>query len=75
MLSVLGTIIGIILVLVVAGFFFWAIRKLLALVSVAEPFATLIQIALAAIVLVVVIYVILALLGMVGIPVHVLSLR
>ena len=52
--------------LLVAGFLFWAIQQLLALVPVAEPFATIIRIVLYAIVLLIVIWFIFQIVGMVG---------
>lgn len=52
--------------LLVAGFLFWAIQQLLALVPVAQPFATIIRIVLYAIVLLIVIWFIFQIVGMVG---------
>jgi hypothetical protein len=65
----IGTIIGLLLVCIIAGFIIWAVQQLIALVPLGEPFATLVRILIYAIVLIVVIYAISVLLGMVGINV------
>ncbi len=65
----IGGLVGLIILIVVAGFAFWAIQQLIGLVPLAEPFATLVRILLYAIVLFVVIYAIIYLLGMVGVSV------
>lgn len=65
----IGALIGLILLVLVAGFCFWAIQQLLGLVPLAEPFATLLRILLYAIVLIIVIYAIVYLLGMMGVHV------
>lgn len=72
----LGALIGFLLLLLVAGFIFWAVQQLLALVPMAEPFATIIRIVLYAIVLLIVIYAIVTLLGFAGVVVpHASMLR
>jgi hypothetical protein len=66
----LGAIIGLILTLIVLGWLWWAITaKLLPLISVAEPFATLIQVLIAFLMLMVVLWVIVTMLGIAGIHV------
>jgi len=65
----LGTIIGLLLVCVVAGFIIWAVQQLISLIPLGEPFATLVRILIYAIILVVVLYAISVLLGMIGINV------
>ena len=65
----IGTLIGLLLVCIVAGFIIWAIQQLVALIPLGEPFATLVRILIYAIILIVVIYAISVLLGMIGINV------
>jgi hypothetical protein len=65
----IGTIIGLLLVCIIAGFIIWAVQQLIALVPLGEPFATLAKILIYAIILIVVIYAISVLLGMIGINV------
>jgi hypothetical protein len=65
----LGTLIGFVILLVLLGFGWWVVQQLLGLIPLAEPFATLVRIALYVILVVIVIYVLITLLGMVGIHV------
>lgn len=66
----LGAIIGLILTLIILGWLWWAItNKLLPLISVAEPFATIIQVLIAFLMLMVVLWVIVTMLGFAGIHV------
>ncbi len=68
----LGTLIGLIFLIIIAGFIWWAVvGKLFPLISpyIGEPFMTFIQIILAFIVLVLVLYVIAVMLGFAGIHV------
>lgn len=67
----LGTIIGLILTCVVIGVIWWACQQLLALVPLAEPFATMVRILLVVLLVVFVIYFITVLLGFAGIHVPV----
>lgn len=69
----IGTLIGILLTLVVAGVIWWAVQQLLALVPLAEPFATLVRILIVVITVLIVVWVIITLLGLAG--VHVPMLR
>ena len=71
----IGTLISILFALVIAGVMWWAVQQLLALVPLAEPFSTLVRIFMVLVLVLIVLWVIAALLGMVGIPVHVLSVR
>lgn len=71
-MNLIGVLIAFIIVCLIAGFLFWAIQQVMALVSVAEPFRTFIRIALAAIVLLLVIWFILIVLGMAGVHVPIL---
>lgn len=66
----IGTIVGLILLVLVLGFVFWAGQQLLALVPVAEPFATLLRILIYALLLVIVIWVFIQLMAIAGIHVN-----
>ncbi len=65
----IGTLIGLIIVCIIAGFIIWAVQQLIALIPLSEPFATLVRILMYFIILVVVIYAITVLLGMIGVNV------
>ena len=65
----IGTLIGLILLCLILGVGWWAIQKLIALVPLGEPFATIIQILLVVIVVIIVVWAIIQLLGMAGIHV------
>lgn len=68
----IGSLVGVIFLLIIAGFVWWAVvAKLFPLVApyIGEPFLTFIQIILAFIVLVLVLYVISVMLGFAGVHV------
>lgn len=65
----IGTILGLIILVVILGFVWWAGQQLLALIPLAEPFATILRILLIGLLVVIVIYVFLQLVGMAGIHV------
>lgn len=65
----LGTLIGIIFVLIILGVVWWAIQQLLPLIPIAEPFRTIIRILMIVILVLIVLWIIAALLGMAGIHV------
>ena len=65
----IGAIIGIIFALAIAGVLWWAVQQLLALIPLAEPFATLVRIAMVVIMVLIVLWVIANLLALVGVPV------
>lgn len=71
----IGALIGFIIVLILAGFAYWALQQLLAIVSpyIAEPFATLVRIVLIFILILIVIWAIVYLLGMIGVSVPVFN--
>lgn len=69
MIAIIGTLIGFIIWCLFAGFAFWAAQQLIGLVKIAEPFATLIRIALYGIALLIVVYALTILLGMIGISI------
>lgn len=65
----LGTLIGIIFVLIILGVIWWGVQQLLPLIPIAEPFRTIIRVLMIIILVVIVLWVIAALLGMAGIHV------
>lgn len=67
--SALGVIIGLIIVIILLGFIWWAVQQLLPLIPVAEPFATILRVLLTLFLVVIVLWVIVALLGVAGIHV------
>jgi uncharacterized membrane protein YwzB len=65
----IGTLIGIIVLLIFIGVIWWAIQQLLPLIPLGEPFATIIRVLLVVVLVLIVLYVILQLLGaVVAIP-------
>jgi hypothetical protein len=69
MSSIIGTLIGIIVLLVVLGVVWWAIQQLLPLIPLGEPFATIIRVLMTVIIVLIVLWVILLLLGAAGVHV------
>lgn len=69
----LGALIGLLLTLIICGVLWWAAQQLLALVPLAEPFATLVRVVMTVILVLIVIYVFIQILSMAG--VHVPMLR
>jgi hypothetical protein len=59
----IGTLIGIIVLLIVVGVIWWAIQQLLPLIPLPEPFARIINVLLILLLVLIVLYVILILLG------------
>lgn len=59
----IGTLIGIIILLIVVGVIYWAIEQLLPLIPLPEPFRRIIHVLLILILVLIVLYVILMLLG------------
>jgi hypothetical protein len=59
----IGTLIGIIILLIVVGVVYWAIQQLLPMIPLPEPFARIINILLILLLVFVVLYVIIQLLG------------
>jgi hypothetical protein len=66
----IGTLIGLIFFCIIIGVVWWGCQQLLALVPLAEPFATIVRILLVVILVIIVIYVATVLLGLAGIPVN-----
>lgn len=63
----IGTIIGIIFVLIVLGVIWWAIQQLLPLIPLGEPFGTIIRVLMVLLMVAIVLWVIAQLIGMAGI--------
>jgi hypothetical protein len=59
----IGTLIGIIILLIVIGVIWWAIQQLLPLIPLPEPFRRIIYVLMVVILVLIVLYVILQLLG------------
>lgn len=66
----IGTLLGLIIVVVILGALWWAVQQLLPLIPLAEPFRTILRVLIVLITVVIVIYVILALLQAGGIEVN-----
>ena len=66
----IGTLIGLIFFLIILGVVWWGCQQLLALIPLAEPFATIVRVLMVVIMVIIVIYVAMQLLGMAGIPVN-----
>lgn len=67
----IGTVIGLIFLMIILGVVWWAGQQLLALIPLAEPFRTIIRILFIILLVVIVLYVIIVLLGLAGIHVPV----
>jgi hypothetical protein len=59
----IGTLIGIIILLIIVGVIWWAIQQLLPLIPLGEPFATIIRVLLVVVLVLIVLFVILQLLS------------
>lgn len=68
-MSIIGALLGLILFLVIVGVVFWAIQRVIALIPLAEPFATLVNVALVLIGVAVAILVLIWLLNLAGVHV------
>jgi hypothetical protein len=65
----IGTLIGIIFVLIILGVIWWAAQQLIGLIPMAEPFPTIIRVILVVVMVIIVLWVCAQLLGMAGIHV------
>ena len=65
----LGTIIGIIIVLIIIGVIWWAVQQLLPIIPLPEPFRKIIHVLLIVLLVFIVLWVIVQLLAMAGIAV------
>ena len=66
----IGTIIGLIIACIVLGVVWWAAQQLLALVPLAEPFATIVRILVILVGVLIVIWILLKILAVAGIHVN-----
>lgn len=66
----IGTLIGLIFLCIILGVVWWGAQQLIALIPLAEPFATIVRILMIVILVIVVIYILIVLLGMAGIHVN-----
>ena len=71
----IGTLIGIIFACIIAGVIWWGCQQLLALIPLAEPFATIIRIIMVVILVLICLWVATALLGLGGIHVNTVRLN
>lgn len=71
----IGTLIGIIFVLIILGTLWWAVQQLMGLIPIAEPFRTIIYVLCVVVMVLVVLWIIAALLGVAGIHVNTFSFR
>jgi len=65
----IGTLIGILFVIIVLGVLWWAVNELLPLLPMAEPFRTIARVIMTVILVVVVLWIIAQLLGVAGVHV------
>lgn len=65
----IGTLIGILFVLIVLGVLWWAAQQLIGLIPMAEPFPTVIRVVLVVIMVCIVLWIVAQLLGLAGIHV------
>ena len=65
----IGTLIGVIFLLIILGVVWWGVQTLMGLIPIAEPFRTIIYVLTVIIMVLIVLYVIAMLLGVAGIHV------
>lgn len=65
----IGTLIGILFVIIILGVLWWAVNELLPLIPIAEPFRTIARVIMVVILVCVVLWIIGQLLGMAGVHV------
>ena len=73
-MAMIGTLLGLIFLIIILGVVFWAVMRLIALVPLAEPFATIVHVLVVLLGVLVVIWVIMIVLGIAGIHVNIPSL-
>ena len=69
MSGIIGTLIGIIFVIIILGVVWWAINQLLPLIPLPEPFARIVHVLLIVILVLIVLWIIIVLLGAAGVHV------
>jgi hypothetical protein len=65
----IGTLIGILFVVILLGVLWWAINELMRVIPIAEPFRTVAHVVMIVIAVIVVMWIIAQMLGMVGVHV------
>lgn len=65
----IGTLIGIIFACIILGLIWWAAQRLLALIPLGEPFATIVHVLVVILIAVIAMYIIAMLLGLIGVHV------
>jgi hypothetical protein len=70
-MSIIGTLIGIIVVLIIIGVVWWAIQQLLPLIPLPEPFRRIIYVLMVLILVLIVLWIIMTLLTAAGVHVPV----
>ncbi len=65
----IGTLIGVIFLLIILGVLWWAVQQLMGLIPIAEPFRTIIYVLCVVVMVLIVLYIISMLLGVAGIHV------
>lgn len=71
----IGTLIGIVFVLIILGVLWWAFNQLIGLIPMAEPFPTIIRVVLVVIMVCIILWICAQLLGMAGIHVGTIPLH
>lgn len=71
----IGTLIGVIFLLIIAGVIWWAVQQFIGLIPLAEPFKTAIRVLMIVILVLVVLWIIALLLSIVGINVNTALVR
>lgn len=66
----IGTIIGLIFVLIILGVIWWGVQELIKLIPLPDPFATIIRIVMIVVLVIIIIWVLIVLLGIAGIHVN-----
>jgi len=66
MTGLIGTLIGIVIVLIILGVLWWGVQQLMPLIPLGEPFRTLIRVLVTIIMVFIILWIILVLLGAAG---------
>ena len=71
----IGTLIGLIFVLIVLGVLWWAAQQLIGLIPMGEPFATIVRILIILVGVIIVLWILSVILGLAGIHVNTFGFR
>ena len=69
MSGAIGTLIGIIFIIIILGVVWWAIQRLMPLIPLEEPFRTIVYVLMVVVMVLIVLWIIIMLLGVAGIHV------